>query len=182
MELKIENIKLGSLSTSNLSYLSRWRNELMDNFRQWFYLNEVNQEEWFKSISKNDKYIMLGVFADLTYVGEKHGKFSNALIGVVGLTYVDWVRRKAEASIYLAKEYGGYGAGTLALKLLCEYGFNTVNLNRIYAEIYLYNEGSIRLFEKVGFKLEGELRESNYRFGKYSNSYVYGLLKNEFVK
>ena len=163
--------------------LQDWRNQLMEhgNFRQFYYLSDKNQEEWFNEISDRQKHLMLGVYGSIEVPGSLGQPLEVTLIiGVVGLTYLNWISRSAEASIYIAPEHSNKGYGTEALKALCKYGFDTVNLNRITAEIYAYNDRSIKLFEKLGFVKEGTLRQSVYRFGNYDSSYVYGLLRDDY--
>jgi RimJ/RimL family protein N-acetyltransferase len=53
-----------------------------------------------------------------------------------------------------------------------------LNFHRLEAEIVDYNEKSINLFESLGFKHEGTMREAKYYEGKYHDIFIYGLLKN----
>ena len=59
---------------------------------------------------------------------------------------------------------------------LIKYGFNELNLNRIWCEVYS-NNNSIHLYKKLGFKSEGILREHVYKNGNYLNSHMLGMLK-----
>ena len=62
--------------------------------------------------------------------------------------------------------------------------FNNIykNMNRIGVEIYSFNERSIKLFESLGFVREGVIREQVYKKGKFSDEYIYGLLRQEWKK
>ena len=55
-------------------------------------------------------------------------------------------------------------------------------MNRIGVEIYSFNERSIKLFESLGFVREGVIREQVYKKGKFSDEYIYGLLRQEWKK
>lgn len=54
-------------------------------------------------------------------------------------------------------------------------------MNRLTAEVYEYNEVSIKLLEKFGFKKEGRLKKAKFHNGRYYDIFIYGLLKNERV-
>jgi len=56
-----------------------------------------------------------------------------------------------------------------------------LNLNRISAGMVGENVASKRLFEKVGFTLEGTLREAFYLNGKYHDCYRYGILRKDYI-
>jgi RimJ/RimL family protein N-acetyltransferase len=62
-----------------------------------------------------------------------------------------------------------------------KYGFHDANLHKLYAEIFAFNEPSVKLFEKAGFRREGTKREDQFVDGKYWDTYVYSILKHELV-
>jgi RimJ/RimL family protein N-acetyltransferase len=67
------------------------------------------------------------------------------------------------------------------LKLILDFGFKKLGLVRIYAKVMHPNTASAKLLESVGFKYEGKLRKSVYRWGKWFDMLIYGLLKEEYV-
>jgi ribosomal-protein-alanine N-acetyltransferase len=69
---------------------------------------------------------------------------------------------------------------TMAIKSICEFGFNQLHLERIFAIVFTFNPASKRALEKCGFKYEGLLRKHNDKNGVLLDSYVFGLLKSEF--
>ena len=74
---------------------------------------------------------------------------------------------------------GGYGSD--ALRLLIAYGFNTLNLHRIWCEVYS-NNSAINVYRHLGFKDEGILRQHHYDEGQYWDSHMLGLLRSEWMK
>jgi RimJ/RimL family protein N-acetyltransferase len=167
-------IRLDSIEAHDLPLLKEWRNELMEAgyVRQWRYLNLLNQEDWFIKISTTNEDLMLKVLDE-----------DDKIIGVVGLCYIDWVRRKAEASIYLGeKSVRGKGYGKEALLALVGYGFARLGLNRIWAEIFINNPTSTKLFESCGFVYEGTFRQSHFCNGKWVDSRIYSMLLEEWEK
>jgi len=108
-------------------------------------------------------------------------KGANKLIGTIGLHNVDWISRNAELGIVIwKKEYWGRGYGTDAMKLLLYYGFTFLNLHRIWLRVYSFNKRAIRAYEKIGFKMEGTLREHVFKNGRYLDIHIMGILKYEF--
>lgn len=74
----------------------------------------------------------------------------------------------------------GRGYGTEATGLIVDHGFDTMNLNRIWLHVVEYNARGIRAYEKVGFQKEGVLRQDTYRDGRYWDTFVMAILREEW--
>jgi RimJ/RimL family protein N-acetyltransferase len=74
----------------------------------------------------------------------------------------------------------GKGHGTEATRLVLGHAFDTLNLNRVWLHVYEYNEAGLRLYQKVGFRTEGRLREDNVRDGRYRDTLVMAVLREEW--
>ena len=99
------------------------------------------------------------------------------LIGVSGLTYIDWKNRHAEISIILFKKnWQSLKEGKNTITLLTDYGFGELNLHRLWVEIFETIPANIKLFEHMNFKKEGELRDKLWRNKKWNNSFIYSKL------
>lgn len=72
------------------------------------------------------------------------------------------------------------GLAVEASKMLIEYGFNTLNINKITSDVFPNNESIIKLLEKMGFKEEGRLKEHYFHQGKFKDVVIYSLLRNDF--
>lgn len=102
-------------------------------------------------------------------------------IGACGLGGAGNVERSASLGISIGeKEYWGQGYGTDAMLTLCGFGFDQMNLHRIWLHVYPFNPRGIRCYEKCGFQHEGRLREAHFRHGQYHDILVMGLLAGEF--
>ena len=71
----------------------------------------------------------------------------------------------------------GQGFATEAGHALLQWAFDTLDLNRVQAEVDTRNAASARVLEKLGFVCEGTLREDCVVDGEVSDSWVYGLLR-----
>jgi [ribosomal protein S5]-alanine N-acetyltransferase len=102
-------------------------------------------------------------------------------IGNVKLGPIQWVHRRASLGILIGdKTYWGKGVGTEAMRLGIEYGFQKVNLRRIDLTVFAKHEFAVRLYGRLGFKVEGRLREHVFRDGQYQDMLHMGLLSSEY--
>lgn len=104
----------------------------------------------------------------------------NQVIGLCGFGY--WARhnRIAELGFDMAKSHWGQGLIPEAAVAVVRFGFEQMNLNRIVAEVHGNNVASIRVMEKLGFVLEGILRDDGYENGAFYDQRLYGLLRREY--
>jgi len=165
---------LRAIEKEDIFQLLEWRNlpGLRKYFREYRELNYMNQERWFENIVQKDRNTLMFSIVD---------RNSNALIGACGLCYIDWIQRNADFSLYI-------GAGNVYIdekfapdsgKILIRYGFDELNLHRIYAEVFEFDTPKQKLMDILGFKLEGTLRQTHWSEGKWNDSLVYGILKSD---
>ena len=79
------------------------------------------------------------------------------------------------------KDYWNQGYGSDAMRLLLKYGFNSLNLNRIYLHVFDTNPRAIRAYEKVGFVHEGRLRQDIFLNGSYVDVLMMSVLRSEWT-
>ena len=75
----------------------------------------------------------------------------------------------------------GHGYATEAARVLLQWAFDTLEMNRVQAETDTRNVASARVLEKLGFVREGMLREDCVVNGEVSDSWVYGLIRREWL-
>ena len=113
-----------------------------------------------------------------------HKKDTDALIGVSMIAHINRYNRRCDLGIGLGwnRDNWGKGYASEALQAIIAYCFTELDLNRIGAEIYEFNERSIRLFERNGFKREAVLRQYIFKDGIFKASYLYSLLREDWEK
>ncbi|HZZ04017.1 GNAT family protein [Paraburkholderia sp.] len=90
------------------------------------------------------------------------------LVGVTYLLGIDWVNRCAEFSIQIGAESArGRGVGEAATRLTLEHAFSDLNLHRVSLTVLASNARAIALYEKVGFRAEGLMRQAAFKGGHY---------------
>ena len=79
--------------------------------------------------------------------------------GMIDLADFDPLNSRAEVCIGLLGKHRGKGIATRALALLCDYALKKLHINQLFAFIPEWNEESLRLFEKNGFKKSALLQQ-----------------------
>jgi RimJ/RimL family protein N-acetyltransferase len=102
-------------------------------------------------------------------------------IGNSGLMNVDWRVRSAEFGIVIGdRRFWNKGFGTDVTCTILRHAFATLNLNRVFLRVFSENKRAIRVYENVGFRQEGCMREADFREGAYTDIYLYSILRAEW--
>ncbi|MBY3620582.1 GNAT family N-acetyltransferase [Acinetobacter sp. CUI P1] len=108
---------------------------------------------------------------------------SDILIGFVALFSIEWNNQCGKMAIGIGDpNFRGKGYGTDALRLILRYGFCELNLHRIGLDVISYNNSAIHAYQKVGFQVEGTMRESVLRDGQKYDRILMSILRNEYLK
>jgi RimJ/RimL family protein N-acetyltransferase len=75
----------------------------------------------------------------------------------------------------------GRGLGTEAAELMLGHAFERLELHRVGLSVFAYNERAIRSYQKVGFRIEGRLREAILRDGRHWDEVQMGILRDEWL-
>ena len=169
-----DNVYLRAIEVEDAPCFVEWLNDpevrcyLARNFPP---LNLGREREWIENLYKDQNRVVFGIVL----------KTSDKLIGSTGLEGIDWRNRRAGFGIVIGdKTEWSKGAGTEATKLVVRYGFDTLNLNRIFLHVFDRNPRAMRAYEKAGFVKEGMLRQDRYIDGAYRDSIVMGILREEW--
>lgn len=104
-------------------------------------------------------------------------------IGNISLQNINWINRDAEFAILLGnKAFWGKGVATEAALLICNYGFERLNLNRVYCGTSVENKAMQTLANKLKMQQEGRRRQAIFKLGRYLDVIEYSVLKDEFYK
>lgn len=104
-------------------------------------------------------------------------------IGYAGLYDINHTARKAEFRVLIGeKDFWGKGLGTEITELLTFYGFDRLNLNRIYLGFTADNKGAAGAYGKAGYNHEGVLKQDIYRNSRYYDTVRMAILRDEYYK
>lgn len=111
-----------------------------------------------------------------------HNGNDDSCIGLCMIALIDRHNKRCNIGISIGeKDQWGLGYGREALRALVEHSFGALGMNRIGAEVYAYNERSLRLFSSIGFVREGLIRQAVCKRGEYADSVILGLLKSDHL-
>ncbi len=177
--LSIKEMKKAFLEGKKV-YLRGLEEKDLDALHEWLHDSEVTKllfqgdrppsMQFLKNSFEDDRKKGNVVFAILD-------KETDSMIGWAGLYDFDWISRKAEIRFFLGeKKMWNRGYTTETVSLIIDYGFDKLNLHRIYGGTNEENVGSSSIFGKLGFMDEGKLVDDHFRNGRYYNSLRFGLL------
>jgi len=104
-------------------------------------------------------------------------------IGNCGLMGIDRDNRTATLGIFIGeRDCRGRGFGTEAVRTLCRFAFEEMDLRKIRLDTHAGNEAALKAYERVGFRREGLLRQEFYRHGRALDVVRMGLLRDELTQ
>jgi ribosomal-protein-serine acetyltransferase len=102
------------------------------------------------------------------------------LAGTIGVHRIDWLSRRVEIGYWLAREYEGRGIMTEACRAVLTHLFAELELHRVEIRCAAGNARSAAIPKRLGFTLDGTLREAQLVGGKYHDLLVFGMLRQDW--
>ena len=93
--------------------------------------------------------------------------YKDKFIGSIGFVGFSWNSKRTEIGYWIAKDFEGQGIITKCCKFLVDYAFEELKMNRVEIRCATENVRSRAVPERLGFKLEGILRQSIWRHKRY---------------
>lgn len=174
--IKGRKVYLTTIEEEDLEQLRQWRNlpEYRKHFREYREISSTMQKWWFEHKVNGDNTTIMFAIRQLD---------TDELIGCCGLCYINWIHRHSDLSLYIGKDQAYIDAEGIAeesCKLLFEYGFNELGLNKIWTEIYEFDTKKYELYKKFNFQQDGRLRKQYFYDGRWWDSYLLSLLRDEY--
>lgn len=149
----------------NLAHLKPWMPWAVDDY------SIEHAKTWVeKSL---ETYVKEGAFGAVILLD---GEF----IGSVGTHELDKTNRHTSMGYWIDHRQQGKGIVTRCCRVLIDYLFDTMELNRVQINCNVENIRSRAIPERLGFTLEGTLRQTEFLNGKFGDWAVYGLLRSEW--
>ncbi len=168
-------IYLRAVEDRDLNVLQEWRNieTYREKFREFRELSMRHQKDWYEKVCRAESKDYMFAVCDAG---------NGDLIGAAGLCYINWVYRNADLSFYIGKDqlYADFEFAQDTVRALLSYGFEQLNLKRIWCELY---EGDLKkrtLLSQMGFIHEGTLRSNAFKNGKYVNGMIFAMLDDDY--
>lgn len=106
-------------------------------------------------------------------------KDTKELVGTMTLR-VDLKHHKGELAYWVGNPYWKQGFATEAAQKIIEFGFNEIQLQRIWSAAMTENPASVKVMQKAGLSYEGTLKKDIYHWNEYKDIDVYGLIKEDY--
>ena len=90
-----------------------------------------------------------------------------------------------EAQLFILigrKDLWYHGWGTAGMVQLLDLAFYTYGLHRAWVDVPEYNLPAVHMCDRIGYKLEGHLRGTHWKGGKWYDSQAMGLLSDEYAR
>ena len=193
-----ENFRLRLLEQQDLFWLKKLReNPVINEYLGTFcLLNDFRQENWFNNLQNDEKRCYM-VFEkqNLTNCSgnnlneENIDNFNNFplppadmidKLGIVRISNIDLINRSMCVGGDIDPRFQGNKYAKIMYKLIFKYGFECMNMHRLYLYVLEDNIKARNCYEKVGFITEGMQREAIFNNGKYKNYLIMSILKSEY--
>ena len=158
--------ELNALITQNYEHIKEWSAWLTDRERS------IEQTQNFvrrnlKQFAENNGFEIC-----IWYKGE--------IAGQIGYNYLDWNDRRTEIGYWLGASFQGKGLVTKSCRVLIDYAFNELKLNRVEMRCGVGNKKSRKIPEKLGFREEGIVRQAEWLHDHFIDLVIYGMLASEW--
>lgn len=157
-----------SIEDCDEKYLS-WMNDSEINkfLESRFMTHTIDSLKNFVTAMKNSENNILFAIVD---------KKSDEHIGNIKLGNIHPIHKYADIGLIIGdKNYWGRGIATNAIELVSRYAFDEFNLRKVFAGVYENNIGSIKAFEKCGFKKAYTKKDTYFFDGKFIDAFVFEL-------
>jgi ribosomal-protein-serine acetyltransferase len=107
-------------------------------------------------------------------------RYDNRIVGVMAENSIDWRNRRAELGYWVDQAHQGKGIITLSVARLMRRAFEDLALNRVTIQCAVGNTRSRAIPERLGFTMEGVLREGERLYDRYVDLAVYSMLRKDW--
>lgn len=164
-------INLRIMQEKDLETVLKWRNSERVRFNM-FTDHIITMEEhleWFNNINKSNKDVYL-VF-----------EYNRMPLGLSYFNKIDRINQTSFWGFYIGDDQPPRGCGTLMGFLSLNYAFFSLDLRKVYGEVFAFNSNAVYLFKKLGFKQEGYLKGHALKKDIYEDVIIFSIFVNEWL-
>lgn len=157
-------VELFKVVDSNRKHLKKWL--------PW--LDGINSSDSYKPFIQscmNNYAQNTGMTAVVLYCGK--------IVGVASYNSLDWRNKIATIGYWIGEGYQGKGLMTKVVKVLTNYAFTELKLNRVEIRAAVHNKKSRSIPERLGYKNEGCIRDAEWLYDHYVDHVIYSKLAND---
>lgn len=168
-------VRLRAVEPSDWEFYFNWDRGTTENGRLtdeiWFPSSSVASKEWAEKEARHQDGDAFRFHIE-TLIGEPVGTINTHACQPRSGTFM--------YGLGIKEEHRRKGYASEAIRLVLRYYFGERRYQKCNAEVFSFNEPSIRLHERLGFTLEGRLRRMIYSGGAFHDALIYGITREEF--
>jgi len=180
-------IYLDALRREDMPLIVKWRNKNPEGARTPYLLTEEMQDRWYAEVVCNrdslhrywavrlaDPPEHVRSYPEAGYCAMEKGQ---SLVGISGLTHIEWENSRAEIALMIDPEQRGKGYGKAALRETLQWGFDNMGLHRIYGECYKCN-GSLEFWLKAAAEYSADThaeQDTKWWEGRWWDSFCFSI-------
>jgi RimJ/RimL family protein N-acetyltransferase len=134
--------------------------------------------KWLTNLPSSSKRFIVEEKCDLTVFG--YVLPTDAMIGVIRIDNIDRNNSCCEIGLDIWDKHKGKGLAIPIYRWLLNHLFNELNFHSVYLEVIETNERARHIYEKLGFRLDGRLRDRIFRDGRYWDYLYMSLRRSEY--
>ena len=170
-----ERVRLRGVEESDFEHYFAWEQDTdgsrMD-YEIWFPTSTTSRREWVQSQARvtgeGDIFRFTIATLDVVVVGSLNTHTVNRRNGTFSYGF------------FIDANHRRKGYASDALRILFRYFFHERGYQKVNAEVFAFNEPSMRMHEHFGFTLEGRLRRMIFTQGQHHDALIYGMTREEF--
>ncbi len=171
-----ERVMLRNYRQEDFPHIRKWTNDwetikyLSSIF--WFPQSETDTSEFLTRAMRaapNAAYFVIADIQDESYIGQ------------MDMFEINWRTRVGKIGMVIGSgDKRGKGYGSEAMKLMLDYAFGVLGLERVELDVYTENVRAIRCYEKAGFIKEGTRRHATIVNGKYTDVLMMAVIQEDW--
>ncbi|WP_413627831.1 GNAT family N-acetyltransferase [Fructilactobacillus vespulae] len=146
--------------------------------RYWFqppFTNEEQLKQFIELHVKADDIISKVISITETGMAERQTK-----VGLIEVIDIDTIARVGEIEITLLDQHQGNGFAQTAMKQMIQQMFEIYNMHKLFLYVDVENEAAAHIYQKLGFEIEGTIKEQFYAMGSYHDAFYMGLTRTNY--
>lgn len=164
-------ILIKKIDETDIGFLLNLREDSWYGLHNFVLLNNNDQLKWLEKVNNSPTDIAFKSYLNTEKIG----------IGLI--SDINWINRSANISGSLTKNKRGLNLGITFFESCVDFAFEMYNLRRISLEVLETNKPSLSIIENhLKFVYEGKKRKAIFRFGKYLDSLLFSLLREEWLE
>ncbi len=182
-----DGISLRKIERTDLPDLLALKSESWWGTHKTLIINKEDQERWFDNIPSDQLYLI----AQRERLYDRNTPYGQAVqinekvepVGVAVYTDIDWIGRTLSISGSIYRQCRKPDVVKHAFSAGLDFAFEMLNMFRVQAEVLSFNSAAQALeISHLGFSIEGVRKKAIYKAGRYYDSIVLGLLREEWEK